>query len=185
MPAKGGAAAMDGTPAWGIKPVPAAPARARAARHRPPLGESRRLAARARGRHVPRAGALAAGGVPRDPARQPDRQRDARARRDDRRRRARAGDGADARAARAARLVGADRPERRPVRRLVDLRAADHRDGGRRALGRAARLPRPVALDARLRRRSRSRWRCSGRSTSSASSCASSRSGRCSPRSST
>ena len=47
---------------------------------------------------------------------------------------------------------GADRPERGAVRRLGDLRAADHRDRGRRALGRALRLPRAMALDAPLRR---------------------------------
>ena len=162
-------------PAAGVRP----------ARHGPPLGEPRRLAARARRRHLPRARALAAEGVPRDPRRQPDRERDARRRRDDRRGRARAGDGADAGAARAAGLVGADGPERRAVRRLGDLRAADHRDGGRRALRRAARLPRAVAVDARVRR---DRARCSpgsARSTSCASSSASSRCGPCSARCST
>ena len=107
------------------------------------------------------------------------------ARRDDRRGRARAGDGADAGAARAAGLVGADAAERRAVRGLGDLRAADHRDRRRRALRRAVRIPRAVALDARLRRRRRSRSRCSARSASSGASCASSRSGPCSPRCST
>ena len=48
---------------------------------------------------------------------------------------------------------GPTRAERRAVRRLGDLRAADHRDGGCRALGRAVRVSRAVAVDARLRRR--------------------------------
>ena len=117
-----------------------------------PLGQPRRLAARARCGHVPRACALAARGRRRDRRGQPDRKRDARRRRADRRRRPRAGDGPDARAARAARLLGADRDQRGTVRRLVDLRASDHRDRRRRALRRGARLPRPVALDAALRR---------------------------------
>ena len=56
------------------------------------------------------------------------------------------------RAARTARLVPADLPQRRPEPRLVDLRAADHRDGGGRALRPGARLPRALALDAALRR---------------------------------
>ena len=68
-----------------------------------------------------------------------------------------------------------DRAERGAVRRLGDLRAADHRDRGRSALRRAVRLPRAVALDARLRRRRARRSPCSGPSTSSARSSASSR----------
>ena len=88
----------------------------------------------------------------RNPPRQPDRKRDARRRGDDRRGRARARDGADAGTARPAGIVGADSAQRGPVRRLVDLRAADHRDRRRRALGRGARLPCAVALDAPLRR---------------------------------
>ena len=76
----------------------------------------------------------------------------ARRRRRDRGRCARAGHGADAGAARPARLVPPDRRERAPGDRLVGVRAAHHRDGRRRALGRALRLPRAVAVDARLRR---------------------------------
>ena len=153
MPAKGGAPAMEGTPAWGIEPVPE--------RLRvlglldtgllwgnlgvsllvlvagtslvPALSLPEALLAILVGCLI---GNLMLG-----------------ARRRDRRRRARAGDGADARAARAARLVGPDRDQRRAVPRLDGLRAADHRHRGRRALRRAARLPRAVALDARLRRR--------------------------------
>ena len=67
--------------------------------------------------------------------------------RHDRRRRARAGDGADAGAARPARFLGADGAECGAVRRLGDLRAADHRDRGRGPVRRALRLPRAVALD--------------------------------------
>ena len=89
---------------------------------------------------VPRPGAVAAAGARRDRRRRPDRQPDARRRRDDRRRRARSRDGADARAARAARLVPPDRAQRRAVPRLGDLRADHHRDGRGGALGRALRL---------------------------------------------
>ena len=106
-----------------------------------------------------------------------DRLRDARRRRADRRRRARADDGAPARAARAARLVPRDRAQRAAVPRLVDLRADHHRDRGVRARRQGVRLRRRLVLEARLRRASRRRSRCSGRSASSAASSASSRSG--------
>ena len=55
-------------------------------------------------------------------------------------------------AARSARVVPSDRDQRAPGHRLVGLRAADHRDGRRGALRRALRVPRPVAVDDRLRR---------------------------------
>ena len=71
---------------------------------------------------------------------------------DDRRRRARALDGAPARAARPARLLPRDRAERAPVPRLGDLRADRDRDRRGRALGSRVRLPRHLALEARLRR---------------------------------
>ena len=56
---------------------------------------------------------------------------------------------------RAARLVPRNRPERRPVPRVVGVRADHHRERLRRALRPRLRLPRPVALDAPLRRRRR------------------------------
>ena len=62
------------------------------------------------------------------------------------------GDDADAGAARHARLVPADRDQRRAVPRLDGVRAARDRDRRRGALRRAARRRGAVAVDARLRR---------------------------------
>ena len=90
-------------------------------------------------------------GRPRDDRRRPDRERDARAGRPDRRGRARADDGAAARAARPARLVPRHRPQRRPVPRLVGLRADRDRDGrrARSAIGSSA--SRASGMEARVR----------------------------------
>ena len=82
----------------------------------------------------------------------------------DRRRRARARDGAHARPARPAGLLPADRPQRRPVPRLGDLRADHHRRGSGGAVGRAFRFRGPGALDDRVRRRAPASWPCWGRS---------------------
>ena len=71
----------------------------------------------------------------------------------DRRRRARAEHGAPARAARAARLVPADRAEHPPVPRLVGVRADHHRDRRERALEAGARLRRRLVLEDRVRHR--------------------------------
>ena len=70
----------------------------------------------------------------------------------DRRRRARADDGAAARAARAARLVSRDRPERAAVPRLVGVRDHRDRDRRRRALRPALRRAPRLDVEARVRR---------------------------------
>ena len=176
---------MDETPRWGIEPVPERLRVLGDARLAPALDEPRHLAARARRRRVvlrrsrckqallaTLVGGLIGNALLGVAAA-------------DRRRRARAGDGAPARAARAARLLPRDRAQRAAVPRLVDLRAhrssrpppARSRDGS----SACTRSGSGSSSSARSRLCSR----CSGRSASSAASCASSRSGRCSPRSST
>ena len=116
------------------------------------MGEPRRVVARDRGRRHSRAGAVAPRGARRDRRRLRHRECDGRRRRDDRRRRARAGNGADARSPRTARVAPTDGDQRAAGHRLDDLRAARDRDGRGCALRRALRLPRAVAVDARVRR---------------------------------
>ena len=141
------------TPSWGIDPVPGAAARPERARLDAALGQPLGLAARDRDRRAARArrsrcetrcsrssSARSRGNVAPRPGRA------------DRRGRARPGHGAAARAARPQGLVRADRAQRRPERRLVDLRADHHRRRRRRALAARLRLERQVALDDRLRR---------------------------------
>ena len=101
----------------------------------------------------------------------------------DRRRRARADDGAAARAARPARLVPRDRPERAPVPRLVGLRADRDRDRGGARSPTASSASSRLDVEARSSARSRPRSRCSGPSASCAASSARSGSGRSPPRS--
>ncbi len=128
-------------------------------RRRPaPLGQPLRLAARDRRGRVPgapavavRPRALAARGARGDRRGGDRRLPDARPRRPDRRRRRRAGDGAPARAARAARLLPADRPEHHPVPRVVGLRADRDRDRSERALRARLRLRRRPLLEGALR----------------------------------
>ena len=157
---------------WGIEPVPDAAARARRARHRPAVGEPRRLAARRRRRRGARPRALAARRAASRSSSAASSATscsaspaligaDARV----------PGHGAHARAARPARLAIS-----RPAINVLQgigwsiFELLDHRDGRGRALGRALRLPRAVAVDDRLRRVSRSCSRCSGRSGSCAAS---------------
>ena len=138
--------------AMGNRARSGAAARPRARRHRPALGEPGGQPARDRRRRAARAGAVAEAGAARDRRRLDRRLRDARRRCGRRHRRARAGDGADARAARAAGLLPRDGAERRPVPRLVRLRADHHRERLRRPLRPGVPLPRAVALDAAVRR---------------------------------
>ena len=163
MPAKGGGHGARDT-SLGHRAGARAAARARPRRYDASLGKSRRQPARARRRNVPRPRALAPRRADRDRDRRRDRERDARPRRRDRRAGPRAGDGADARAARAPRLVPRDRPQRPPEPRLGGVRADRDRRRGRGALGQRLRVRGKMAVDDPLRRaRRRARARRAGR----------------------
>ena|GEM_PF-3739429 len=136
----------------GHRARPGASARAERPRLDAALGEPLGLAPRDRDRCAARSSALAAHRFARDRRRGGRRERAPRPRRADRSGRPRPRHGAAARAAGAQGLVRAERAQRGPERRLVDVRADHHRLRGRRAVAARLRLERQVAVDGRLRR---------------------------------